>query len=91
MAHTDEILDIVSNVTLVDRATLTLDAKVVDLGITSLDMVEIIFALEEKFDIELPFNANTNAEGFRTLGDVIAVVEKIISGADGSSEETPAS
>ena len=91
MAHTDEILDIVSNVTLVDRATLTLDAKVVDLGITSLDMVEIIFALEEKFGIELPFNANTNAEGFRTLGDVIAVVEKIISGADGSSEETPAS
>ena len=84
MSQTDVILDIVAQVSLVDRASLVLDAKVADLGITSLDMVEIIFALEEKFGIELPFNANTSAEGYRTLGDVIAVVEKIISGTAAS-------
>ena len=84
MSHTDEILDIVSQVTLVDRGTLTLDAKVTDLGITSLDMVEIIFALEEKYGIALPFNANTNAQGFRLLGDVIAVVEQAIAEAEKS-------
>lgn len=81
MSQIDAILDIVAQVSLVDRATLVLDAKVADLGITSLDMVEIIFALEEKFGIELPFNANTSAQGYRTLGDVIAVVEKTITEA----------
>ena len=82
MAQLDEILDIVAEVALVDRAKLALDAKVTDLGITSLDMVEIIFALEEKYGIALPFNANTNAEGFRLLGDVIAIVEKTIAEAE---------
>jgi acyl carrier protein len=81
MSQVDAILDIVAQVSLVDRAILVLDAKVADLGITSLDMVEIIFALEEKFGIELPFNANTSAQGYRTLGDVIAVVEKTIAEA----------
>ena len=84
MSQTDDILDIVAQVSLVDRATLVVDAKVADLGITSLDMVEVIFALEEKFGIELPFNANTSAQGYRTLGDVIAVVEKVIAEAAGS-------
>jgi len=81
MSQIDAILDIVAQVSLVDRASLVLDAKVADLGITSLDMVEIIFALEEKFGLELPFNANTSAQGYRTLGDVIAVVEKTIAEA----------
>jgi len=78
MSHVDEILDIVAEVALVDRAKLSLEAKVADLGITSLDMVEIIFALEDKLGIELPFNANTSAQGLRTLGDVIAVVEETL-------------
>jgi len=81
MSQIDDILDVVAQVSLIDRATLVLDAKVADLGITSLDMVEIIFALEEKLGIELPFNANTSAQGYRTLGDVIAVVEKTIAEA----------
>lgn len=85
MSHADAILDIVAEVALVDRAKLSLDAKVADIGITSLDMVEIIFALEEKFGIELPFNANTNAQGFRLLGDVIAIVEETIAAKEAKS------
>ena len=53
MSQIDDILDVVAQVSLIDRATLVLDAKVADLGITSLDMVEIIFALEEKLGITL--------------------------------------
>lgn len=78
MSQLDEILDIVADVSLVDRSKLVPDVNIADLGITSLDMVEIIFALEDKLGIELPFNANTSAQGFRTLGDVIAVVEKTL-------------
>ena len=71
----DEILDIVAQKAMVDRSKLTPEAKLSDLNISSLDMVEVIFALEDKLGIEMPFNANTNAEEFQTLGDVIAAVE----------------
>lgn len=78
MSRLEEILDIVAEVSLVERSRLVPEVRISDLGITSLDMVEIIFALEDKLGIELPFNANTSAQGFRTLGDVIAVVEKTL-------------
>jgi acyl carrier protein len=76
MTQIDEILDIVAQKALIDRSKLTPDASLADLNVSSLDMVEVMFALEDKFGIELPFNANTNASDFKTLGDVIALVEK---------------
>ena len=72
----DEILDIVAQKALIDRSKLTPEAKLSDLNVSSLDMVEVIFALEDKFGIQLPFNANTSSNDIRTLGDVIALVEK---------------
>lgn len=38
-----------------------------DLGADSLDVVEVLMALEEMFDIEIP---DAEAEKMRTLGDV---------------------
>lgn len=76
MSQIDEILDIVAEKAMVDRSKLTPEAKLSDLNISSLDMVEVIFALEDKLGIEMPFNANTNTQEFKTLGDVIAAVEK---------------
>lgn len=75
MAQLDEILDVVAQKAMIDRSKLTPDAKLSDLNVSSLDMVEVMFALEEKFGIELPFNANTSANEFETVGDVIASVE----------------
>lgn len=72
----DEILDVVAQKAMIDRSKLTPDAKLADLNVSSLDMVEVVFALEDKFGIELPFNANTNANEFETVGDVIKLVEK---------------
>lgn len=76
MSQIDEILDIVAEKAMVDRSKLVPEAKLSDLEISSLDMVEVIFALEDKLGIELPFNANVDAQEFQTLGDVIAAVEK---------------
>jgi acyl carrier protein len=76
MSQIDEILEIVAQKAMMDRAKLVPEAKLSDLSITSLDMVEILFSIEDKLGIELPFNANTGAQNFRTLGDVIAAVEK---------------
>jgi acyl carrier protein len=80
MADINEILDIVAKKAMINRALLTPQAKLSDLNVSSLDMVEVMFALEEKFGIELPFNANTSASEFETVGDVIASVQKQLAG-----------
>jgi len=52
----------------VDGAELTSEANILeDLGADSLDVVELVMAIEETFDIEVP---DEDAEGMRTLGDV---------------------
>jgi acyl carrier protein len=76
LSQIDEILDIVAQKALVDRSKLTPEVPLSDLNITSLDMVEVIFALEDKFKVQLPFNANTSDVEVRTIGDVVAMVEK---------------
>lgn len=44
-----------------------------DLGADSLDIVEIIMALEEEFAIEIP---DEQAEKIKTVGDVVAYIKK---------------
>ncbi len=43
-----------------------------DLGADSLDVVELVMALEEEFDIEIP---DEDAEGILTVGDAIKYIE----------------
>ena len=44
-----------------------------DSGADSLDVVELVMALEEKFEIEIP---DEEAEKIQTVGDVVAYIEK---------------
>jgi acyl carrier protein len=76
MSRIDEILDIVAEKAMIDRSKLRPDVKLTDLNVSSLDMVEVVFALEDKFGVQLPFNANTSSGDVQTVGDVIAMVEK---------------
>ncbi len=53
------------------------DANILeDLGADSLDVVEMVMAIEEAFDIEI---ADEDAEAMRTVGDVEAYVAKRLS------------
>ena len=57
----------------VDEAEVTLEASFVDdLGADSLDLVELIMALEDEFDIEIPDNA---AEQISTVNDVVEYIK----------------
>ncbi|MPY76622.1 MAG: acyl carrier protein [Alphaproteobacteria bacterium] len=73
-----DVYDIIAEKSAVDRVKLKRDAKLTDLEIESLDVVEIIFAVEEKFDIHVPYNANDQELEFETVGDVIDAVQKLI-------------
>jgi acyl carrier protein len=56
-----------------DRAEVTPDAVFIDdLGADSLDLVELIMAMEEEFGFEI---ADEDAEKLRTVGDVINFIK----------------
>lgn len=56
-----------------------MDAKLRDLGLESLNAIEMIMDLEEKFDIHIPFNINdTEAKDFETVGDIVRAIESLV-------------
>jgi acyl carrier protein len=48
-----------------------------ELGLDSLGVVELTFVIEEKFDVEIPFNANFDIKA-KTVGDLIKAVEALV-------------
>ena len=69
----DKIKSIVVDQLGVDEDQVREDASFVDdLGADSLDTVELIMALEEEFDIEIP---DEDAQKIKTVKDVIEYIE----------------
>ncbi|QLQ19038.1 MAG: acyl carrier protein [Exiguobacterium profundum] len=75
------MIQIIAHQAVLDVADVTPDATLEDLGIDSLGLVEAIFAIEESFDITVPFNANDPQNGafdISSVGAVIAAVETLV-------------
>jgi acyl carrier protein len=53
-----------------------LESKLVDIGLDSLDVIEIVFEIEDKFRIQLP--QNDEETGTATFGDLCEMVEEHI-------------
>jgi len=69
-----KVKQIISEQLGVDEDEVTTTASFVDdLGADSLDQVELVMALEEKFEIEIP---DDDAEKMRTVQDAIDYIEK---------------
>ena len=72
-----KVMDIIANQLGVDKEIVTPEANVVDdLGADSLDVVELVMALEEAFDLEIP---DEEAERIRTVKDIIEYLAKTLS------------
>lgn len=77
----DRVVAILAEQAVLDPAEVSLDATLKDLGIDSLALVEAIFAIEEAFDIEVPFNANAPQESefdISTVRTMVQAVEQLI-------------
>jgi acyl carrier protein len=71
-ATEEKVIDIIVDKLGVDRSEVTPEAVFVDdLGADSLDLVELIMAMEEEFGMEI---ADEDAEKLRTVQDVISFV-----------------
>jgi acyl carrier protein len=73
-----DVIEIISKKVRVDRPKVELSDRLEDLGIESIDAVEMIFDLEEKFDIQIPYNANNPRTEFDTVGDVVRAIEGLV-------------
>ncbi|MCK8600418.1 acyl carrier protein [Desulfoferrobacter suflitae] len=70
-----KIIEIIANQLGVEKDIITPEANVVDdLGADSLDVVELVMALEEAFDMEIP---DEDAENIRTVKDIFDYLEKV--------------
>ncbi len=77
MNTADKVVAIIAEQALLDPSDVKLDSTLDDLGIDSLGLVESIFAIEEAFDISVPFNANNPGEGDFDISTVASIVEGI--------------
>lgn len=73
-----DVIEIVRKKARVQKPDIGLDDKLQDLGFESLDAVEMMFDLEEKFDIQIPFNANDQQSDFETVGDIVRAIEPLV-------------
>ena len=63
----------------IDRESVSLDATMADLGLDSLSVAELVFDIEDLFDIRLQ---EDDAE-FSTFGDAVALVDRYLEAKDG--------
>ncbi len=73
MALFDEVAEVVAEQLGINKSEIKLESRFTeDLGADSLDIVELVMALEEKFDIEIP---DEKAESIKTVKSAIAYIE----------------
>ncbi|MEO1790079.1 MAG: phosphopantetheine-binding protein [Pseudomonadota bacterium] len=75
------VLNILAEQAVLEPSDVKLDMSLDDLGIDSMGLVEAIFAIEEAFDIQVPFNANEpNDSDFdiSSVKAIVAAVERLV-------------
>ena len=75
MAIFEDVRDVVVEQLSVNKDAVKRESKIIeDLGADSLDVVELVMALEEKFEVEIP---DSDAEKLITINDVVSYIEKL--------------
>ena len=73
MSTEEQVKEIVAKIVHVDKNLMTKESTFKDIKADSLDMVQALVAVEDKFDIEI---LDEEAQKFQTFGDFVDYVEK---------------
>lgn len=71
------IAEIIAEQALVEPAEIKPETTPDDLGLDSLALVEVVFGIEEAFDISIPYNANDPTESDFDIGNFDKIVEGV--------------
>ena len=74
MSIKDQVIAIIAEQAMLEPSDIRMDQTLQDIGIDSLGLVESIFAIEESFDISVPFNANDPQASTFDISSVAAIV-----------------
>ena len=77
MSIKDKVVNIIAEQAVLEPSDVTPDSTLEELGIDSLGLVESIFAIEEEFDIQIPFNANAPEESDFDISNVQSIITGI--------------
>ena len=75
------VIEIIAEQAVLEPSDVAMDSTLESLGIDSLGLVESIFAIEEAFDISVPFNANAPEESdfdISSVATIIAGIERLV-------------
>jgi acyl carrier protein len=84
---TQRILRIIAETQRKDPAQVTIDSSFEELGIDSMDGVNIVFALENEFDINVP---DEEVKNIRSVRDMVEGVRKLVEIRGSQSDPAPA-
>ncbi len=73
----DRVRAIIAEQALLEPRDVSPEQTLEDLGIDSMGLVEAIFAIEEEFDIQVPFNANEPEKSDFDISSVAAVMSAV--------------
>ncbi|MDQ2088591.1 acyl carrier protein [Marimonas arenosa] len=73
----EQVIAIIAEQAVLEPSDVSPDSTLEDLGIDSLGLVESIFAIEEAFDISVPFNANAPEESDFDISSVASIIRGI--------------
>ena len=76
-----KVIEIIADQAIVEPSDLSDESTLESLGIDSLGLVESIFAIEEAFNIQIPFNANQPNDSpfdISSIATIVQGIEKLI-------------
>jgi acyl carrier protein len=77
----EKVIEIIAQQAVLEPSDISMDSTLEELGIDSLGLVESIFAIEEAFDISIPFNANDPRESefdISSVSSIVAGIERLV-------------
>lgn len=73
----DQVIAIIAEQAVMEPSEVSLEATLDELGIDSLGLVEAVFAIEETFDVQVPFNANDPSDSEFDISNVQSMIKAV--------------
>ncbi len=71
----DELIALIAAETLIDQSKLSRDATLADIGLDSVGVLSIVFAVEEKYGVEIPDDAYADVAN---IGQFLDTTSRVI-------------
>ncbi len=71
-------IDMIASRSGMEAGKITRDTELAEIGVTSLELTEIVMDLEDLFDIRIDLNAAEAWDTLRNVGDIVDAIEKLV-------------